>query len=297
MLAVYKKELKSYFTSMIGWVFIAFFLVLVGLYFMVYNLMNGYTDFSVVFQGVQMFFILLLVPVLTMRIIAEENRQKTDQLLYTSPVSVARIILGKYFALVTLFGIAMLVVCIYPLIMSGIVKGAATGTESVDFAIAYGSALGFFLLGAAYIAIGLFISSLTESQVIAAVASGVIMIFTYLMSSLAEMLPTGHSFVFWFLAVLVVVLAFVLNIWIHNGWLSALIGILAEIGLTITFILKTEAFDNLLGNTLSSISIVDRYSNFTLGIFDVSALIYYLSVAFLFVFLTIQRIKKKRWNS
>lgn len=296
MLAVYKKELRSYFTSMIGWVFIAFFLVLVGLYFMVYNLMNGYTDFSVVFQGVQMFFILLLVPVLTMRIIAEENRQKTDQLLYTSPVSIAKIILGKYFALVTLFGIAMLVVCIYPLIMSGIVKGAATGTESVDFAIAYGSALGFFLLGSAYIAIGLFISSLTESQVIAAVASGVIMIFTYLMSSLAEMLPTGHSFVFWFLAVLVVILAFVLNIWIHNGWLSALIGILAEVALTITFILNTEAFDNLLGNSLSSISIIDRYNNFTLGIFDVSALIYYVSVSFLFVFITIQRIKKKRWN-
>ncbi len=296
MLAVYKKELKSYFTSMIGWVFIAFFLVLVGLYFMVYNLMNGYTDFSFVFQGIEMFFILLLVPVLTMRIIAEENRQKTDQLLYTSPVSITKIILGKYFALITLLGIAMLIVCVYPLILSGLVKEAATGTESVDFAIAYGSALGFFLLGSAYIAIGMFISSLTESQVIAAVASGVIMIFTYLMTSLAQMLPTGHTFVFWFLAVLVAVLAFVLNIWIHNAWLSALVGILAEIGLTVTFILNTEAFDNLLGNTLSSISIVDRYSNFALGIFDVSALIYYLSVCFLFVFITIQRIKKKRWN-
>ncbi len=83
MLAVYKKELRAYFTSMIGWVFIAFMLVLVGLYFMVYNLMNGYTNFSYVFQGIQMFFVLLLVPVLTMRIVAEENRQKTDQLLYT----------------------------------------------------------------------------------------------------------------------------------------------------------------------------------------------------------------------
>ena len=177
MLAVYKKELKSYFTSVIGWVFIAFFLILVGLYFMVYNLMNGYTDFSPVFSGVELFFILLLVPVLTMRIIAEENRQKTDQLLYTSPVSITKIILGKYLALITLFGIAMLVVCLYPLILSGLVKQVATGTEAVDFAIAYGSILGFFLLGAAYIAIGMFISSLTESQVIAAVASGVIMIF------------------------------------------------------------------------------------------------------------------------
>lgn len=296
MLAIYKKELRSYFTSMIGWIFIAFFLVLAGLYFMVYNLMNGYTDFSLVFQGMQMFFILLLVPVLTMRIIAEENRQKTDQLLYTAPVSITKIVLGKYLALVTLLGIAMLILCTYPLILSGLVKGVATAKESVDFAIAYGSALGFFLLGSAYIAIGMFISSLTESQVIAAVASGVIMIFTYLMSSLAMMLPTGHTFVFWFLAVLVLILAFVLNIWIHNGWLSAVIGVVAEIGLTITFILKTEAFDNLLGNVLGSISIVDRYSNFALGIFDVSALIYYISVSFLFVYITIQRIKKKRWS-
>lgn len=295
MLAVYKKELRSYFTSVIGWVFIAFMLVLVGLYFMVYNLMNGYTNFSYVFQGIQMFFILLLVPVLTMRIVAEENRQKTDQLLYTSPVSISKIILGKYFALITLFAIAMLIVCLYPLILSGLVKDVATGTESVDFAIAYGSAFGFFLLGSAYIAIGLFISSLTESQVIAAVASGVIMIFTYLMSSIASLLPGSHTFVFWFLAVFVLVLAFVLYLWIHNAALSAVIGVIAEAALTITFVLHTEAFDNLLGNALSSISIIERYDNFVLGIFDVSALIYYVSVSFLFVFITIQRIRKKRY--
>lgn len=295
MLAVYKKELRSYFTSVIGWVFIAFMLVLVGLYFMVYNLMNGYTNFSYVFQGIQMFFILLLVPVLTMRIVAEENRQKTDQLLYTSPVSISKIILGKYFALITLFAIAMLIVCLYPLILSGLVKDVATGTESVDFAIAYGSAFGFFLLGSAYIAIGLFISSLTESQVIAAVASGVIMIFTYLMSSIASLLPGSHTFVFWFLAVFVLVLAFVLYLWIHNATLSVVLGVIAEAALTITFVLRTEAFDNLLGNALNSISIIERYDNFVLGIFDVSALIYYVSVSFLFVFITIQRIRKKRY--
>lgn len=295
MLAVYKKELRTYFTSMIGWVFIAFMLVLVGLYFMVYNLLNGFTNFSYVFQGVQMFFVLLLVPVLTMRIVAEENRQKTDQLLYTSPVSITKIVLGKYLALLTLFGISMLVVCLYPLILSGLVKSVATGTESVDFAIAYGSILGFFLLGSAYIAIGMFISSLSESQVIAAVASGIIMIFTYLMTSLASLLPSDHTFVFGFFIVLVAVLAFVLNLWIHNGWVSAIVGIVAEVALAAAFIFNQESFDGLLGNVLGSISIVDRYNNFMLGIFDVSALIYYISVSFLFVFITIQRIRKQRW--
>ena len=296
MLAVYKKELRSYFTSMIGWVFIAIFLVWAGLYFMVSNLLNGLTNFSYVYQGIEFYFVVLLVPVLTMRIVAEENRQKTDQLLYTSPVSIGKIMIGKYFALLTLFGAAMLVVCTYPLILSGLVKKAATGVESVDFAIAYGSTLGFFLLGAAYIAIGMFISSLTESQVIAAVASGLIMIFTYLMTSIAQMLPQNHVFTFWFLAVLIVLLCIGLYFWIHNIWLSVILGVVAEGVLITLYFLFTAKFDALLGNVLGAISIIERYNNFLLGIFDVSALVYYLSVSFLFVFLTIQRIKKKRYN-
>lgn len=296
MLAVYKKELRSYFTSVIGWVFIAFFLVLAGLYFMVYNLISGLTNFSYVYQGIQMFFVLLLVPVLTMRIVAEENRQKTDQLLYTAPVSISKIMVGKYLALVTLFGIAMLIVSTYPLILNSLVSKAATAGEAVDFAVAYGSTFGFFLLGAAYIAIGLFISSLTESQVIAAVASGVIMIFTYLMSGIAEVLPTNHIFIFWSLAVLIVILSIALYFWIHNIWLSAVIGVITEAALVIVYVIFTEKFDNLFGRILSGISITDRYTNFTLGIFDVSALVYYLSVSFLFVFITVQRIKKKRYN-
>lgn len=296
MLAVYKKELRSYFTSMIGWVFIAFFLVLAGLYFMIYNLLNGVTNFSYVYYGIEFFFVVLLVPVLTMRSISEENKQKTDQLLYTAPVPVSQVIIGKYLALLSLLGVAMLIVSIYPLILDALVKGVASAGESVDFAVAYGSTLGFFLLGAAYIAIGLFISSLTESQVIAAVASGVIMILTYLMTNIAQLLPSGHVFTFWFLAVLIIVLCVALHMWIHNVWMSALIGIVSEGVLVTLYLMFTERFDSLISNVVSSISIVDSYSNFTLGIFDVSALVYYCSVSFLFVFITIQRIKKKRYN-
>lgn len=296
MLAIYKKELRSYFSSMIGWVFIAIFLVLAGLYFMVSNLLNGLTNFSYVYQGIEFYFIVLLVPVLTMRIVAEENRQKTDQLLYTAPVSIGKIIFGKYLALLTLFGFAMLIVCTYPLILSGLVKKAATGVESVDFAVAYGSTLGFFLLGAAYIAIGMFISSLTESQVIAAVASGLIMIFTYLMTSIAQMLPSDHVFTFWFLAVLIAIVCTGLYFWIHNIWMSVIVGVLLEGVLIAMYFLFTSKFDGLIGNTLGAVSIVERYNNFLLGIFDVSALVYYVSVSFLFVFITVQRIKKKRYN-
>lgn len=296
MLAVYKKELRSYFTSMIGWVFIAFFLVMTGLYFVIYNLMRGVVNFSYVYEGIQMIFVLLLVPVLTMRSVAEENRQKTDQLLYTSPVSITRIILGKYLALVTLLGIAMLVVCMYPLLFQNLVSKVASNGETVDFAIAYGSTLGFFLLGSAYIAIGMFISSLTESQVISAVASGIIMIFTYLMTGIASLLPTGHMFNYYFFVVLILILAVALYFWIHNAWLATAIALVAEAALTTVYLMFTERFDSLLSNVLSSISITDRYSEFTMGVFDISALVYYVSVSFLFVFITIQRIQKKRYN-
>lgn len=296
MLAVYKKELRTYFTSMIGWVFIAFLLVLAGLYFMLYNLMSGLTNFSYVFQGIEMLFVFLLVPVLTMRIVAEENRQKTDQLLYTAPVAVWKIILGKYLALISVFAIGIGIIATYPLILGSLVSKVATAGEAVDYAVAYGSTLGFFLLGSAYIAIGMFISSLTESQVIAAVASGIVMLLSFLLTNIAGLLPTGHVFSFWFLAVLVLLVAFALYFWLHNGWMAALVGFVAETALTTVYLLFTDRFDHLITNAAGAISITDRYQNFTLGILDVSALIYYLSVSFLFVYVTIQRIEKKKYN-
>ena len=142
MLAIYKKELHSYFTSVLGWVFIAFFLVMTGLYFVLYNLINGIINFSYVYDGIQMIFVFLLVPVLTMRSVAEENRQKTDQLLYTAPISITKIIAGKYLALITLLAAAMAIVCTYPLLFNNLIGKAASNGETVDFAVAYGSTFG-----------------------------------------------------------------------------------------------------------------------------------------------------------
>ena len=298
MVAIYKKELRSYFTNAIAWVFMAFFLVLVGLFFFVYNLSGGSLDFSVVYGGIEIFFVLLLIPVLTMKSMADEKHQKTDQLLYTSPVSVGKVVLGKYLALVSLFAMVMLFVSIYPIILQNLANAAATDgvTYTVNYAVAYGSTLGFFLMGCSYIARGVFISSLTESQVIAAVAIGVLNIFTMMMASIANMLPSNKIFMLVFFLVLIAVLAFCLNLWIHNVWVSALVGILAEVVLAVLYIFFSAKFDGLLYKILSAISFTDRYTNFTYGILDLSALFYYFSVCFLFLFLTVQRIKKQRYN-
>lgn len=287
MIAVFKKELKSYFTSMIGFVFLAMFLVIVGLYFMIYNLMQQYADFSYVLSGIQFLFV-LLVPILTMRIIAEENRQKTDQLLYTAPVSISKIIAGKYLALISLFGIGILIICLYPLILSSF--------GVVDFAIAYGSIFGFFLLGSAYIAIGLFISSLTESQVIAAVISFVVMLFTYLMTSIAQLLPSDNFSVLLMFIALFILVCVLLQQMIHNVWATTFIGIIGVVAMVVVYFIKPELYDNLMVNVLGTLSIATRYENFSLGIFDISALIYYLSISFVFVFLTVQKVRKQRWS-
>ena len=176
MTAIYKRELKSYLTSMIGYLFIFFILVLTGIYFSAYQLSAAYPKFEYTLSALTFVF-LIAVPILTMRVLAEERKQKTDQLLLTSPVSVGGIVLGKYLALVTVYAIPMGVICLYPIVMSKF------GT--VSFASAYTAILGFFLLGCANIAIGVFFSSITESQVIAAVLTFVFLFAFYMMSGIS----------------------------------------------------------------------------------------------------------------
>ncbi len=185
MAAIYKRELQSYFRSFIGFLFIAVTLFFLGLYFSVYNMWQGYPYFSYTVAGV-LFVFLISVPVLTMRILAEEKHNKTDQLILTAPVSVGGIVLGKFLALLTIFAIPVAVICFYPLIMS------RYGT--VPMGEAYLSILAYFLFGMTAIAIGLFVSSLTESQVIAAVLGFAVLFLGYMMDSICGLFFATESF-------------------------------------------------------------------------------------------------------
>ena len=227
--AIYKKELKSYFTSMIGCVFLAIMLIIISIYFFVVNMLNMYAEMSTTLNAIT-FVIVLIMPIITMRTLAEENKQKTDQLLFTAPVSIVKIILGKYLALITLYGIGMAVICTYPIIMN--MYGDAQIAQS------YSSILGFFLMGAAYLAIGLFISSLTESQVIAGVISFIVMIFTYLMTNIAGLLPTGHLSQVVCLAVIVVIISCIAYIMMHNLVVTAAICIVGEAFVAIMYFVR-----------------------------------------------------------
>ncbi|SFR57098.1 Gldg family protein [Anaeromicropila populeti] len=278
MLAIYKKELRSYFHSMIGYVFIAFFLAIVGIYFYAYNMVYGLANFEYVLNTINFLYI-ILVPILTMKLMAEEKRQKTDQLLFTSPVSIYKIILGKYLAVITLFLVCIMVTCTYPLILS------LYGT--VSFGTAYASILGFTLMGAAYIAIGLFISILTESQVIAAVVTFLVMLLTYLMTGIASMLPSDKLSCLIMISILAVLFCYIIYLTMRKIKISIGLFVGIEAVLVIVYRIKPELFDNLLVKVLSWFSVMDRYENFSLGIFDMTAIVYYISVAVLFVVLAV----------
>lgn len=180
MFAIYKKELKSYFTSVIACLFIAVTTLISGIFFVYYNLNNGMTSMYAVYES--LFILVFTVPILTMRIIADERRQKTDQLILTAPVTVGKIVIGKFLALVTIFAIPVLIMCLYPLILAGF--------GDMTFGVAYTNILGLFLYGIAFIAIGMFISSITESQVISAILSIVILLLGYLMGNLTTMISS-----------------------------------------------------------------------------------------------------------
>lgn len=175
MLAVYKRELKSVFHSMIGWIFIAAIIFFVSLYFSIYNIGQGYPYVSIVLSSI-VFVMILAVPILTMRIMTEDKRMCTDRLLYTAPVKTISVILGKYFAMLTVFAIPMVYTCILPLFLG--LFGKITYLET------YISILGFFVFGAACIAIGLFVSSITENQIVAAILGFVFLFLGYMMSGI-----------------------------------------------------------------------------------------------------------------
>lgn len=179
MRAIYKRELRSYFCSFTGWLFIAVNLCFMGLYFQVYNIIMGYPTISYVLQSI-IFIFLLTAPVLTMRTLSEERKNKTDQLLLTAPVSVGGIVLGKFLALET--------VLLVPTAFMGILPLFLTWGGEVQFGMSYASLLGFYLYGSLALSVGLFLSSLTESVVIAAVLSFGALFLGYIMSGISNLL-------------------------------------------------------------------------------------------------------------
>lgn len=286
MTAVYKKELRSYFSSVLGFLFVAFMLLFVGVFFALRNLYMGLADVEYTLYNTTMVF-LFIVPILTMRIMAEEQRQKTDQLLYTAPVRVTEIVLGKYLALLTILALPVGVVCFYPLILG--LYG------NVHLGAAYTSILGFFLLGAANLAIGLFLSSVTESPILAAIFAFAVLVFSFFSPNLVALVPASPVVTYVVVAILILVLLSVFYLMTKNYIVPIVLGVLLEAVLGLLFVFRRAAFGSLSG-FLGILDCTGRYEDFVNGIFDVKAIVYYLSIIGLFVFLSVQSVQKRRWS-
>ena len=287
MTAIYKRELKSYLTSMVGYLFIFFILVLTGIYFSAYQLSAAYPKFEYTLSAVTFVF-LIGVPILTMRVLAEERKQKTDQLLLTAPVSVGNIVIGKYLALVTVYAIPILVMCTYPLIMSKF------GT--VAFGSAYTAILGIFLLGCANIAIGVFMSALTESQVIAAVLTFVLLFAFYMMNGISSFFSKTSMSTCVTFGLLILAAAIILYTMIKNALISAIAAVIGEVILVVIYVVKSSVFEGGIQKVLNIFNLSGHFDNFTSNIFDIKGIVYFLSVIAVCLFLTMQSISKRRWN-
>ena len=287
MRAVFRHELSSYFSGVTGYVFGACLLLFTGIYTMAYNLKSALANFEYVL-GNMSFIFLIIVPILTMKVIAEERRQKTDQLLYSLPLTMTGVVLGKYAALLVMFLIPIGIISLYPILLSAF--------ENVYLPAAFSSIIGFFFLGAALIAIGMFISSITESQAVAAGVCFAVMLLNYFISSLADYVSSTAFASFAAFTALILVLGGIFRLMTRSGFASLVLTAVLEGCLLTGYILNSRAFEGLFPKIMGQLSLFDRFYQFVDGIFDLRSIVYFLTVTGLFLFLSVQSLEKRRWS-
>jgi ABC-2 type transport system permease protein len=287
MLAVFTRELKSYFTNITGFIFMGFFLLLSGVFFTLINLGQSNPQFTATLGNI-VFIFLFVIPILTMRLLSEESRQKTDTLLLTNPLSITGIIMGKYLAALAVFLITVVVTIIYPVILSTV--GFITVSEIV------GGYIGVILLGASFIAVGLFISSLTDNQVIAAVVTFGVLLFMWFLDPVQQIVPPEKVAGIVFLSLVVVGIGVFIYLTIRNIYVSIAELVVGAGIVVLLYFVKPDFYDGLIIKFLQWFSIVSRYSEFNMGLLGISPIVYYISFSATFIFLTVRVIEKRRWK-
>ena len=286
MKAVFKHEMSLYYHGLLAYVFGAFLLEFIGIGAMMYNINSTVANFEYALGTFCIGFV-ALVPILTMRVMAEEKRQKTDQLLSLLPITGTDIVLGKYFAMAVVFVAPMIVACVYPFIFSFY--------GDVYLPTSYGALFAFICLGLALTAIGMFISSLTESQGMAAGLCVVVMLFCYYSADLADYI-SSTAFNVAALLVLSALLALIVRRLTRSDVAGLIILVLCVAAVAITWLVSPTSLETLLPDLMNQLSLFERFYTFVNGVFDVTAIIYYISVAAFFLFLCVQSWEKKRYN-
>ena len=287
MIAVFKHELRNYFHSFTAYVFGAFLLAIVGIGAMLYNLQAAVSNFEYVLSFGMIIFV-VIVPILTMRVIAEERKQKTDQLLYSLPISTVQVIMGKYLALLIVYLIPLLIISIYPIIF------AQYG--DVYLPTSYGSLAAIFIMGAALVALGVFISSLTDNQGLAAGIGIAAILFNYYSVSLSEYVSSTSVGSIIALALLALIIGAIVRYLTRNETLGYGVTLVLIAAITVTSFIDPTVFEGLLPKIMRQLSLFNRFNTFVSGVFDLTAIFYYISVIVFFLFLSVQSMEKRRYN-
>jgi len=287
MKAVLRHELRTYFHSLTAYVFGAFLLAFVGIGAMLYNIQAAVSNFEFVLSFGCLIFV-VIVPILTMRVIAEEKKQKTDQLLYSLPITTTQVVVGKYLALLTVYLIPLCIICVYPLIFSRF--------GDVYLLTAYGSIFAFFILGSALIAVGVFISSLTENQGFAAGIGIAVILLNFYSVRLSEYVSATAYGAVIAMCVLIVALGLIIRCLTKNENLAYGVCFVLIAAVIAVYFADVKMFEGLLPGIMKKLSLFERFYTFVNGAFDLTAIVYYLTVIAFFLFLTVQSLEKRRYN-
>ena len=287
MTAVLRHELSLFYHSMTGYVFGAFLLLFTGIGALMYNINASVANFEYVLQFIYIIFI-VIVPILTMRIIAEEKRQKTDQLLYSLPITSTDIVVGKFLSLFVVYLIPLVIICAYPLIFAQF--------GDVYLPTSYGSMVAFLFLGMALISMGMYISALTDSQGIAAGICVAFMLFNYFCATLSDYVSATAVGALISLIVISALLSLVIRFMTRSNIAGLIFFGLSAIASLVVYFVNEDLLNNLLPNVMKKISLYERFSVFVNGVFDITGIVYYISVIVFFLFLCVQALEKRRYN-
>lgn len=285
--AIFRHELRNYFHSLTAYVFGAFLLAVVGLGSVLYNLQAAVSNFEFVLSFASIIFV-VIVPILTMRTLAEERRQRTDQLLYSLPITTTQVVLGKYLALLVVYLIPLAVISLYPLLFSQF--------GDVYLPTSYGSLFAFFLMGAALLAVGMFLSSLTDNQGFAAGIGVAAILLNYYSVSLAEYTSSTAMGSLIALYVIALLLGVVIRGLTRNENLAYGVTFVLIAALSVAYFVNSSAFEGLLPDIMTKLSLFRQFNSFVNGAFDLTAIVYYVSVMGFFLFLSVQSMEKRRYN-
>lgn len=285
--AIFRHELRNYFHSLTAYVFGAFLLAVVGLGSVLYNLQAAVSNFEFVLSFASIIFV-VIVPILTMRTLAEERRQRTDQLLYSLPITTTQVVLGKYLALLVVYLIPLAVISLYPLLFSQF--------GDVYLPTSYGSLFAFFLMGAALLAVGMFLSSLTDNQGFAAGIGIAAILLNYYSVSLAEYTSSTAMGSLIALYVIALLLGVVIRGLTRNENLAYGVAFALIAALSVAYFVNSSAFEGLLPDIMTKLSLFRQFNSFVNGAFDLTAIVYYVSVMGFFLFLSVQSMEKRRYN-